>query len=133
MQKFLVCFFLNNANGQEVTIQSERLSKVQTIIFQTEQPVSLVEACISRFKYLQMLNLKDSSFEVLSSSIGSLKHLRFFDLSGNDIIKQIPNSICKLHNLQTLILDCKNLERLPKGIRNMISLRFLVVTSNQEC
>ena len=125
--------FLNNANGQEVTIQSEKLSKVQTIIFQIEQPVSLVEACISRFKYLQMLNLKGSSFEVLSSSIGSLKHLRFFDLSGNDIIKQIPNSICKLHNLQTLILDCKNLERLPKGIRNMISLRFFVVTINQEC
>ena len=125
--------FLNDANGQEVTIQSEKLSKVQTIIFQIEQPVSLVEACISRFKYLQMLNLKGSSFEVLSSSIGSLKHLRIFDLSGNDIIKQIPNSICKLHNLQTLILDCKNLERLPKGIRNMISLRFFVVTINQEC
>ena len=125
--------FLNNANGQEVTIQSEKLSKVQTIIFQTEQPMSLVEACILRFKYLRMLNLKGSSFEVLSSSIGSLKHLRFFDLSGNDIIKQIPNSICKLHNLQTLILDCKNLERLPKGIRNMISLRFFVVTINQEC
>ena len=125
--------FLNNANGQEVTIQSEKLSKVQTIIFQTEQPMSLVEACILRFKYLRMLNLKGSSFEVLSSSIGSLKHLRFFDLSGNDIIKQIPNSICKLHNLQTLIVDCKNLERLPKGIRNMISLRFFVVTINQEC
>ena len=125
--------FLNNANGQEVTIQSEKLSKVQTIIFQIEQPMSLVEACISRFKYLRILNLKGSSFEVLSSSIGSLKHLRFFDLSGNDIIKQIPNSICKLHNLQTLILDCKNLEPLPKGIRNMISLRFFVVTINQEC
>ena len=125
--------FLNDANGQEVTIQSEKLSKVQTIIFQIEQPVSLVEACISRFKYFRMLNLKGSSFEVLSSSIGSLKHLRFFDLSGNDIIRQIPNSICKLHNLQTLILDCKNLERLPKGIRNMISLRFFVVTINQEC
>ena len=91
--------FLNNANGQEVTIQSEKLSKVQTIIFQIEQLVFLVEACISRFKYLRMLNLKGSSFEVLSSSIGSLKHLRFFDLLGNDIIKQIPNSICKLHNL----------------------------------
>ena len=105
---------------------AKKLSKVQTIIFQTEQPVSLVEACISRFKYLRVLSLKGSSFEVLSSSIGSLKHLRFFDLSGNDIIKQIPNSICKLHNLQTLILDCKFL-------RNMISLRFLVVTTNQEC
>ena len=122
----------NNANVQEVTAQSEKLSKVQTIIFQTKQPMSLVEACISRFKYLRVLNLKDSSFKLLPSSIGSLKHLRFFDLSGNDIIKQIPNSICKLYNLQTLILDCKNLERLPKGIRNMINLRFLVVTNNQE-
>nr|XP_023882073.1 putative disease resistance protein RGA3 [Quercus suber] len=125
-------FFSDNVNDQEVTAQSEKLSKVQTIVFQTEL-VPLVEACISRFKYLRVLNLKGSSFEELSSSIGSLKHLRFFDLSGNDIIKRLPNSICKLYNLQTLILDCKNLEQLPKGIRNMISLRFLVVTNNQEC
>jgi Leucine-rich repeat (LRR) protein len=92
--------------------------------------MSLVEACISRFKYLRVLDFRQSSFEELPSSIGTLKHLRFLNLIGNHIIKRLPNSICKLHSLQTLLLGgCKNLERLPKGIRNMINLRCLIVTT----
>ena len=106
-------------SGQEVTTQLERLSKVQTIIFKTEQPMSILKACISRFKYLRVLDLSKSSFEVLPNSIGSLKHLRYLDLSGNCIIKQLPISICKLYSLQTLLLiGCSNLEQLPKGRHN---------------
>ncbi|KAL4606111.1 hypothetical protein ACB092_09G079300 [Castanea dentata] len=128
-----VCHLSFLENGQEVTTL-EKLSKVQTIIFITEQPASLLEACIARFKYLRVLDLSKSSFEVLPSSIGSLKHLRYLDLSDNHIIKQLPDSICKLHSLQTLVLDdCSNLERLPKGIRDIISLRFLVVTTKHTC
>ncbi|XP_023891714.2 disease resistance protein RGA2-like [Quercus suber] len=116
-------------SGQEVTTQLKRLSKVQTIIFKIEQPLSILKACISRFKYLRVLDLSKSSFEVLPNSIGSLKHLRYLDLTENCRIKQLPDSICKLHSLQTLVLGgCSNLERLPKGIRDIISLRFLVVT-----
>ncbi|XP_065616174.1 disease resistance protein RGA2-like [Quercus suber] len=129
-----VCHLSISENGQEVTTQLEKLSKVQTIIFQTEQPMSLLEVCISRFKNLRVLVLRKSSFEVLPSSIGSLKHLRYVDLLRNDIIKQLPDSICKLHSLQTLLLGgCSNLERLPKGIRDIISLRFLVVTTKHTC
>ncbi|KAK4580612.1 hypothetical protein RGQ29_024308 [Quercus rubra] len=129
-----VCHLSISENGQEVTTQLEKLSKVQTIIFQKEQSMSLLETCISKFKYLRVLDLKNSSFEVLPSSIGSLKHLRYLDLSGNDIIKQLPDSICKLHSLQTLLLDgCFSLEQLPKGIRDIISLRFLVVTTKHTC
>ena len=117
-------------NGQEFVTPLQKLSRVQTIIFQIELPLSLVEACISRFKYLRVLDLSESSFEVLSSSVGALKHLRYLSLSFNWNLKKLPNSICKLYNLQTLLLDgCINLERLPKGIRNMINLRFLVVTT----
>ncbi|XP_030925535.1 putative disease resistance protein RGA4 [Quercus lobata] len=129
-----VCHLSILENGQEVTKQLERLSKVQTIIFKTEQHMSILETCISRFKYLRVLDLENSSFEVLPNSIRSLKHLRYLDLSENRRIKQLPDSICKLHSLQTLLLgDCSNLERLPKGIRDIISLRFLVVTTKHIC
>ncbi|XP_050245838.1 putative disease resistance protein RGA4 [Quercus robur] len=129
-----VCHLSILESGQEVTTQLERLNKVQTIIFETEQPMSTLKACISRFKFLRVLDLSKSPFEVLPNSIGSLKHLRYLDLSENSIIKQLPDSICKLHSLQTLLLDnCSNLERLPKGIRDIISLRFLVVTTKHTC
>jgi Leucine-rich repeat (LRR) protein len=90
--------------------------------------MSLLETCISRFKYLRVLDLSCSSMEVLSSSIGILRHLSYLNLCDNVLIKELPNSICKLYKLQTLLLSgCHGLERLPKDISNMINLRFLVV------
>ncbi|XP_062166250.1 putative disease resistance protein RGA1, partial [Alnus glutinosa] len=90
--------------GQEVPKCLDNLTKVRTVMFTTKPPLSFVEACISRFKSLRLLDLNYSSFKVLPSSIGTLKHLRFLNLSDNIIIKELPNSICKLHKLQTLIL-----------------------------
>ncbi|KAF3946066.1 hypothetical protein CMV_027627 [Castanea mollissima] len=42
---------------------------------------SLVETCISRFKHLLLLNLRNSTLETLSSSISTLKHLRYLNLN----------------------------------------------------
>lgn len=122
--------------GQGVPNYLDKLTKVRTIMPTGVQPLpmSLVEVCISRFNYLRLLDLSDSSIEVLPSSIGTLKHLRYLNLSYNINIKKLPNSICKLHNLQTLLLHgCSRLERLSKGTGNMISLRYLAVTSKYLC
>ncbi|XP_059456678.1 putative disease resistance protein RGA4 [Corylus avellana] len=118
-------------NGLQVPKYFYMLScGVRTTLFQTKQVPALVEACISRFKYLRVLDLSYSSFEVLSRSICTLKHLRFLNLAWNDRIKKLPNSICKLYNLQTLLLHgCPRLERLPKDTKKMINLRYLTVTT----
>ena len=115
----------------------EKLNNVCTLYFQMESATprskSFVSACTLRFKCIWVLELTNSSFEELHNSIGSLKHLRYLSLCGNKSIKKLPNSICKLYNLQTLILgECSELEEFLKGIESMISLRMLIITMKQK-
>ncbi|XBI05967.1 hypothetical protein VPH35_134041 [Triticum aestivum] len=47
------------------------------------------------------------------------KHLRYLDLSGSDIVR-LPDSICMLYNLQTLMLiHCQKLQQLPEDIARL--------------
>ncbi|XP_047320356.1 putative disease resistance protein RGA1 [Impatiens glandulifera] len=65
--------------------------------------------------------------------LGCLKHLRYLDISGNDHITTLPNSICDLLNLQTLKLnECYNLKSLPRNTKNLISLRHLHLENCNE-
>ncbi|KAF7852004.1 hypothetical protein BT93_L1697 [Corymbia citriodora subsp. variegata] len=92
-----------------------------------------LETCISRFKHMRVLWLKNSRFDLLPSSIGGLKHLRLLSLSHNHEIKKLPKSVYELLNLQTLNLArCDKLKELPANIKNMISLRFLWITTKQQ-
>jgi Leucine-rich repeat (LRR) protein len=106
-------------------------SGVRTALFTTKQEVpALIEACILRLKYLRVLDLFRSSFEALPSSIDSLKHLKYLNLARNQRIKELPDSICKLYNLQTILLyGCWSLEQLPKDTRKMVSLRYMSITT----
>ncbi|CAN6576057.1 unnamed protein product [Malus baccata var. baccata] len=93
---------------------------------------SFLQTCFSRFKYLRMLVLYDSTFEAFPSSIVSLKHMRYLQLSGNARITKLPDAVCKLQSLEILSVNrCMNLEELPRDISKLISLRWLYITTKQ--
>ncbi|KAF9681372.1 hypothetical protein SADUNF_Sadunf06G0219000 [Salix dunnii] len=67
---------------------------------------------------------------LLSPLIEKLKHLKYLDLS-NDDMKALPNSITNLVNLQVLkLIGCRYLKELPRGINKLINLRHL---DNYRC
>ncbi|XVF37537.1 hypothetical protein REPUB_Repub20aG0017300 [Reevesia pubescens] len=80
---------------------------------------------VENFKGLRVLNLYGAEIVSLPDSIGSLKHLRYFDVS-RTVINRLPKSITQLYHLQTLrLLKCDSLEKLPKGMKKLVSLRHL--------
>ncbi|XVE90409.1 hypothetical protein DITRI_Ditri20bG0075500 [Diplodiscus trichospermus] len=93
---------------------------------------SFIKKCLSRFKKLRVLDLQGSSFEVLPRNLGSLKHLRYLDLSHNSNIKKLPSSIGKLQRLETLLIGCKGIEELPKNMGCLVSLRMLTISTKQR-
>ncbi|PRQ54918.1 putative P-loop containing nucleoside triphosphate hydrolase, leucine-rich repeat domain, L [Rosa chinensis] len=80
---------------------------------------------LKRLKYLRVLILSNCDVGQFLLSINLLKHLRYLDLSRTPI-KELPDTVCKLYNLQTLLLlDCKDLTQLPPNLGSLINLRRL--------
>ncbi|XP_014629591.3 putative disease resistance RPP13-like protein 1, partial [Glycine max] len=80
----------------------------------------------SKLKCLRVLSFCDfASLDVLPDSIGKLIHLRYLNLSFTRI-RTLPESLCNLYNLQTLVLSrCRVLTRLPTDMQNLINLCHL--------
>ncbi|KAJ8755399.1 hypothetical protein K2173_019197 [Erythroxylum novogranatense] len=84
------------------------------------------------WKSLRTLYLYGSDIKELPRSIGKLKHLRYFELSRTHI-KKLPASIITLHNLQTLrLIECELLGGVPKKLTNLVSLRHLYFSFEQQ-
>ncbi|KAL1367004.1 hypothetical protein AAHE18_02G020200 [Arachis hypogaea] len=82
-----------------------------------------MESVASKFICLRVLSFH--KLDVLPESIGESIHLRYLNLSSTDI-NTLPESLCNLYNLQTLILyRCTELTMLPVNMRNLVNLRHL--------
>ena len=130
--------FSYEVDDEEILRVVGQLNGIRTLLFvvkgKTPHGEQFLNICnMSMFKCIKMLDLSNSDFDTLPSSIANLKLLRFLNLNLNKRIKKLPNSICKLFHLQTLLLrECNRLEKLPKEIGNLINLRYLAITTKQR-
>ncbi|KAH9782667.1 putative disease resistance protein [Citrus sinensis] len=80
---------------------------------------------LPKFKRLRMLSLQGYRIGELPIPFEDLRLLRFLNLADTDI-RSLPESTCKLLNLEIFILrNCSRLIKLPPKMRNLINLRHL--------
>ncbi|KAK9200556.1 hypothetical protein WN944_015754 [Citrus x changshan-huyou] len=80
---------------------------------------------LPKFKMLRMLSLQGYRIGELPIPFEDLRLLRFLNLADTDI-RSLPESTCKLLNLEILILrNCSYLIKLPQKMRNLINLHHL--------
>ncbi|XP_057743158.1 putative disease resistance protein At3g14460 isoform X2 [Arachis stenosperma] len=87
---------------------------------------------LSKCKYLRVFSF--DKLDEVPNLIGELIHLRYLDLSWT-YTKTLPESLCKLCNLQTLKLNhCSKLTTLPSGLHNLVNMQHLDIrnTSLEE-
>uniref|UniRef100_A0A7N0RFI9 Uncharacterized protein n=1 Tax=Kalanchoe fedtschenkoi TaxID=63787 RepID=A0A7N0RFI9_KALFE len=91
----------------------------------------LLGELMSNFKLLRVMSLRNYEISMVPKSVGDMKLLRYIDLSSTNI-EHLPNNICRLYNLQILLLsDCRNFKRLPADICNLINLRYLKIDGTE--
>ncbi|TYH93208.1 hypothetical protein ES332_A13G237100v1 [Gossypium tomentosum] len=118
----------------EVPRVLEEMKNVQTIIIRDASEESktihesVINLCVSNFKYLRALELSHSPLAALPNSIGTLKHLRDLDLDECRGIRELPRSFYNLRSLQSLNLGDTGLKQLPDSVQRLIELRHLVIT-----
>ncbi|XP_022743423.1 putative disease resistance RPP13-like protein 1 [Durio zibethinus] len=80
---------------------------------------------LPKLRCLRALSLEGFHISELPNSIGDLRHIRYLNFSYTKI-KSLPDSICTLFNLQTLLLrGCDRLKQLPLNLRFLTNLRHL--------
>ncbi|KAL7234191.1 hypothetical protein ACSBR1_017729 [Camellia fascicularis] len=116
--------------------EAKYLRSILQLKFQYESPYSYLskkamDDIFRTQRCLRLLSLPHYNVMDLHDSIGKLIHLRYLDLSSTRI-KKLPEVVCTLYNLQTLLLsDCSLLTTLPMEIGKLIFLRHLDISGTK--
>ncbi|KAF6164842.1 hypothetical protein GIB67_017045 [Kingdonia uniflora] len=133
------CLFMENNEfkGSKVRhLTAEKIRDVNSIcsannirtLFTSEESIL---GLFHQLTYLRalVLYLGANSNSILPPEVEKLIHLRYLYLSGTEL-KQLPETITNLYNLQTLMLsDCDELCELPQGMGKLVNLRHLGIES----
>ncbi|XP_062007862.1 putative disease resistance protein RGA1 [Rosa rugosa] len=111
-------------------VSSLNCKSLRTLTAFESKLTSIGVELISQSKSLRTLNLSENSIREVPKEIGGLIHLRYLDLSENDKLKELPDSLCDLYNLQTLrLVGCWELVKFPdeEAMRKLTKLKHLYV------
>ncbi|XP_042484015.1 disease resistance protein RGA2-like [Macadamia integrifolia] len=84
-----------------------------------------IESSFGALRYLRVLDLNGSDICMLPNDIGDLKYLHYINLTYARRIQRLPDSLCDLHNLQSLILYYTAICELPRGMKYLRNLQHL--------
>ncbi|XP_062007844.1 putative disease resistance protein RGA4 [Rosa rugosa] len=111
-------------------VSSLNCKSLRTLTAFESKLTSIGVELISQSKSLRTLNLSENSIVEVPKEIGGLIHLRYLDLSQNRELKELPDSLCDLYNLQTLrLVGCFKLVKFPdeEAMRKLTKLKHLYV------
>ncbi|KAL2545582.1 putative disease resistance RPP13-like protein 1 [Forsythia ovata] len=95
-------------------------------------PRRVLHDVLPKLYCIRELSLSGYQIYELPSSIGDLRHLRYFNLCRTPL-KWLPENVSTLCNLQVLILEnCYRLSKLPARMDKLINLRHLNIACTGE-